>query len=480
MQQAQKSKTFFELFSNKNVDIKKEIIAGITTFLTMAYIIAVNPNILGETGMEKGAIVTATCLAAAFASILMGLYANLPFVLASGMGLNAYFAYSVVIGQKISWEIALTAVFVEGIIFILLSLFKIREVVVNAIPMNMKYAVTAGIGLFIAFIGFIGSGLVIANKDTYLSLGDFKLPTVLVAIVGVIIIAVLDKKRIRGSILIGIVVSTLLAWGYAVLNPQAAAELKIYLPSGIFKVESIAPIAGKLDFKYAFNPTTILNFFTIVCTFLFVDFFDTVGTLVGVASRAGMLDKDGKVPNAGKALMVDAIGTTVGATLGVSTVTTYVESSTGVAAGGRTGFTAITSGILFLIAMFFSPIFISIPACATAPALIYVGYLMLGAVKNIDFSEITEGLPAFLTIALMPLTYSIGDGLTIGILTYVTVSYTHLRAHETSLHLVCRLLLEKKKKKKNSIAISRNPKPAILHNARHIRRDIHFDVKPTF
>ena len=422
MQQEKQKKPFFELFTNKNVDMKKEFIAGLTTFLTMAYIIAVNPNILGETGMDKGAIVTATCLAAAFASILMGLYANLPFVLASGMGLNAYFAYSVVIGQGISWEIALTAVFVEGIIFILLSLFKVREAVVNAIPMNMKYAVTAGIGLFIAFIGLTGSGLVVSDPATYLALGDFRLPTVLVALIGTIIIAVLDKKGAKGSILVGIVVSTLLAWGYALINPTAASEMGIYLPNGIFKFESIAPIAGKLDLNYALHPTSIVNFFTIVCTFLFVDFFDTVGTLVGVASRAGMLDDKGRVPNVGKALMVDAVGTTVGACLGVSTVTTYVESSTGVAAGGRTGWTAITSGILFLIAMFFSPIFIAIPSCATAPALIYVGYLMLGAVKNIDFAEITEGLPAFLTIALMPLTYSIGDGLTIGVIAYVVIN----------------------------------------------------------
>ena len=415
MQKEKKPAKIFEIFSNENVDFKKEIIAGITTFLTMAYIIAVNPNILGETGMDKGAIVTATCLAAAFASILMGIYANLPFALASGMGLNAYFAYSVVLGKGISWDIALTAVFVEGIIFILLSLFKVREAVVNAIPKNMKYAVTAGIGLFIAFIGFTGSGLVVADEATFLALGKFTLPTVLVTCIGLVVIAVLDKRGMKGSILVGIVVSTLLAWGYALINPTAASELGIYLPSGIFKFESIAPIAGKVNLAYVLHPSNIMNFIVIVCTFLFVDFFDTVGTLVGVASRAGMLDEEGKVPNVGKALMVDAVGTTVGAFMGVSTVTTYVESSTGVAAGGRTGWTAITTGILFLAAMFFSPVFIAIPACATAPALIYVGYLMLGAVKSIEFDEITEGLPAFLTIALMPLTYSIGDGLTIGV-----------------------------------------------------------------
>lgn len=423
----EKTKTkgrFFDILSNEKVDFKKEIMAGITTFLTMAYIIAVNPNILGSDGMgmEKGAVVTATCLAAAIASIFMGVYANLPFVLASGMGLNAYFAYSVVLGKGISWHVALTAVFVEGIIFILMSLFKIREAVVNAIPINMKHAVTAGIGLFIAFIGLTGSGLVVANESTYLALGDFQLPTVLIALIGLIIIAVLDKKQVRGAILIGIVVSTLLAWAYAVSNTEAAAALGIYLPNGIFKFESIAPVAGKIDLAYVLHPSNIMNFIVVVCTFLFVDFFDTVGTLVGVSSRAGMLDENGNVPNVGKALMADAVGTTIGACLGVSTVTTYVESSTGVAAGGRTGWTAVTSGVLFLIAMFFSPIFIAIPSCATAPALIYVGYLMLGAVKNIEFEDITEGVPAFLTIAMMPLTYSIGDGLTIGVLVYVIVN----------------------------------------------------------
>lgn len=424
MQQVNEKKKFLEIFSNENVDFKKEIIAGITTFLTMAYIIAVNPNILGTEGigMDKGALVTATCLAAAFASILMGVYANLPFVLASGMGLNAYFAYSVVLGKGISWEVALTAVFVEGIIFILLSLFKVREAVVNAIPINMKHAVTAGIGLFIAFIGLTGSGFVIADDATYLALGNFASSTVLIAFVGLIIIAVLDRKGMKASILVGIVVSTLLSWGYAMMNPEAATALGIYLPNGIFKFESIAPIAGKVDLAYVLHPSNIMNFIVVVCTFLFVDFFDTVGTLVGVSSRAGMLDENGNVPNVGKALMVDAVGTTVGACLGVSTVTTYVESSTGVAAGGRTGWTAITSGVLFLIAMFFSPIFIAIPSCATAPALIYVGYLMLGAVKNIDFGEITEGLPAFMTIAMMPLAYSIGDGLTIGVIAYVLIN----------------------------------------------------------
>ena len=421
MQTLTKKEKLLPIFSNKNVNMRKEMLAGLTTFLTMAYIIAVNPNILSATGMPAGALVTATCLAAAIACILMGVFANLPFALASGMGLNAYFAYTVVGQMGISWKVALTAVFVEGIIFIILSLFKIREAVVNAIPKNMKLAVTGGIGLFIAFIGMVNSGLVVANQSTMVSLGEFT-PAVIITIIGLIIIAVLDKKRIRGAILWGILISAIIGWGFALVNNDAAATLGIYLPTGVFKFEGIGEIAGKVDLVHAFSGENIKMFITVVFTFLFVDFFDTVGTLVGVCSKAKMLDDEGNVPNAGRALLVDAIGTTAGSLLGVSTVTTYVESSTGVAAGGRTGFTAITTGVLFLIAMFFSPIFIAIPSCATAPALIYVGYLMLVAVKEINFENITEGVPAFLTIAAMPLTYSIGDGLTLGILSYVIIN----------------------------------------------------------
>ena len=421
MQTVTKKEKLLPIFSNKNVDMKKEMLAGLTTFLTMAYIIAVNPSILSATGMPAGALVTATCLAAAIACILMGIFANLPFALASGMGLNAYFAYTVVGQMGISWKVALTAVFVEVIIFIILSLFKVREAVVNAIPKNMKLAVTGGIGLFIAFIGMANSGLVVANDSTMVSLGVFT-PTVIITIIGLIIITVLDKKGIRGAILWGILISAIIGWGFALVDKEAAGALGIYLPTGVFKFEGIGEIAGKVDLVNAFSGENIKMFITVVFTFLFVDFFDTVGTLVGVCSKAKMLDDEGNVPNAGRALLVDAIGTTAGSLLGVSTVTTYVESSTGVAVGGRTGFTAITTGILFLIAMFFSPIFIAIPSCATAPALIYVGYLMLGAVKEIDFDNITEGVPAFLTIAAMPLTYSIGDGLTLGILSYVIIN----------------------------------------------------------
>jgi len=414
---------YFKLEENGS-DVRKEIIGGITTFLTMAYIIAVNANILGDpgVGMPAPAVVTVTCLIAGLTTIFMGLYANLPFALAPGMGLNAFFAYTVVVGMKVPWQVALAAVFVEGIIFIILSLTNVREAVVNAIPTTLKLAVTAGIGLFIAFIGFVDAGIVISNEATKVALGNFTNPTVLITLIGVIIIVVLSKKNVKGAILWGIVASTILAWLFAIISPEAAATHRIGTPQGILKFESIGPIANKLDFSYLTDSTRILEFLTIMLTFLFVDFFDTVGTLVGVASKVGMIDKDGKVKNAGRALLVDAVGTTVGAFLGTSTVTTYVESSAGVAEGARTGLASVVTGILFLIAMFFSPLFIAIPACATAPALIVVGYFMMENIVKIDFSDFTEGVPAFLTIALMPLTYSIGDGLTIGILSYAVLN----------------------------------------------------------
>ncbi len=412
---------YFKLKENGS-DVRKEVIGGITTFLTMAYIIAVNANILGATGMAVGAIVTVTCLTAGFTTIAMGLYANLPFGLASGMGLNAFFAFSVVIGKKIPWQVALAAVFFEGIIFIILSLTNVREAVVNSIPTTLKLAVTAGIGLFIAFIGFVDSGIVVSNEATKVAMGTFRSPAVLITVLGVIVIVVLSKKNVRGAILWGIVASTLAAWIYAMVAPITAATYGISTPKGIFKLESISPIAFKLDFSYLTDPSKIMSFVIIMLTFLFVDFFDTVGTLVGVASKVGMIDKDGKVKNAGKALLVDAVGTTIGAVLGTSTVTTFVESSAGVAEGARTGLASVVTGILFLIAMFFSPLFIAIPTCATAPALIIVGFFMLEGVTKIDFTDFTEGVPAFLTIAMMPLTYSIGDGLTMGILSYAVLN----------------------------------------------------------
>ncbi|MCB2297488.1 NCS2 family permease [Clostridium tagluense] len=414
---------YFKIEENGS-DVRKEVIGGITTFLTMAYIIAVNANILGDpgVGMPAPAIVTVTCLMAGLTTIFMGVYANLPFALAPGMGLNAFFAYTVVIGMKVPWQVALAAVFVEGVIFIILSLTSVREAVVNAIPTTLKLAVTAGIGLFIAFIGFVDAGIVVANKATKVSLGNFTKPTVLITVIGVIVIVVLSKKKVKGAILWGIAASTLLSWLFAIISPEAAVTYGISTPKGIFKFESIAPIAGKLDFSYITDSNRILEFITIMLTFLFVDFFDTVGTLVGVASKVGMVDKNGNVKNCGRALLVDAVGTTVGAVLGTSTVTTFVESSAGFAEGARTGLASVVTGILFLIAMFFSPIFISIPTCATAPALIIVGFFMIENIVKIDFSDYTEGVPAFLTIALMPLTYSIGDGLTMGILSYAVLN----------------------------------------------------------
>ena len=411
----------FPLLGRKNVKWQTELLAGLTTFITMAYIIAVNPQILGETGMDPGALVTATCLAAAAGCFFMGFIADLPFALASGMGLNAFFAFTVVLKDNIPWEMALTAIFIEGIIFIFLTLFKVREAVVNAIPLNMKYAVTGGIGVFIALIGLKGSGLIIANEATLVALGKIT-PTVMIATVGLVIIAILAKKGLKAAILIGIMASTAIAWCYALFNPETAASMGIFLPSGVFRFESIAPIANKMDFSIFSHSEQIWTFITVLITFLFVDFFDTVGTLVGVCSKADMLDEQGRVPRVGRALLSDALATTLGAVLGVSTVTTYVECSTGVSAGGRTGYTAITTGVLFLIAMFFAPIFIAIPACATAPALIYVGYLMLTAITNITLEDITEGVPAFITIISMALTYSIGDGLTIGVLSYVLIN----------------------------------------------------------
>ena len=361
---------FFKL-KESGTDLKTEITAGITTFLAMAYIIAVNPNILGSTGMPRGAILTATCLTAGITTIFMGLYANLPFALASGMGLNAFFAFSVVKIMGVDWKIALTAVFVEGIIFIILSLTNVREAVVNSIPNTLKLAVTGGIGMFIAFIGFANAGIVVKSPETFVKIGNFTTPTVIVACIGIVVIVILSKKNVRGALLWGIVVSTLIAWAYALVNTKVAAEqYNIFLPNGIFRYESIKPIAFKLDFSYITDSSKILSFLTIVFTFLFVDFFDTVGTLVGVASKVGMIDEKGRVKNAGKALLVDSIGTTVGAVMGTSTVTTYVESSAGVAEGGRTGLTSVVTGILFLISMFLAPLFIAIPACATAPALI--------------------------------------------------------------------------------------------------------------
>lgn len=410
---------YFKLSENKT-NVRTEIIAGITTFLTMAYIIAVNPNFLSTTGMPIGPLVTATCLAAGLTTILMGLYGNLPFALASGMGLNAYFAFTVCGAMKVPWQLALTAVFVEGIIFIILSLTKIREMVVNAIPNSLKIAVSAGIGLFIAFIGFQDAGIIVNDDATLVKLGALYDPRVLIAIAGIVIIGIMMHKKVRGAILWGILICTGIAWGYALyLGPDTAYKLYgISLPKGFTGVYGIGDIFWKFDFSFTSSIKLFGDFLAIMVTFLFVDFFDTVGTLVGVASKADMFDKEGKVLRANKALLTDAVGTTFGAMVGVSTVTTYVESAAGVAEGGRTGLTSLVTGLLFILAIFFAPVFVAIPSCATAPALVIVGLLMIQNIVKINFNDFTEAIPAFLTIILMPLTYSIATGLMFGIVSY--------------------------------------------------------------
>ncbi|UGQ16755.1 NCS2 family permease [Borrelia sp. RT5S] len=408
-------------FKNNTINYKQEIYAGITTFLSMAYIIAVNPSILANTGMPIGALVTATCLVSAFSTILMGLYTNTPLALSCGMGLNAFFAFSVVIGMNIPWQVALSAVFVEGIIFIFLSLTKIKESIINLIPMNLKYAISVGTGLFITFIGLTNSGIIIKDDVTLVGLGPFNNINVCITFTGLFLIIFLEYKKIRGNILWSIIITTSITWIYGLLYAEAASASGINLPDGVLRYESISPIFNKLDFSYM-TGDKIWSFIFIVLVLLFNDLFDTVGTMIGVAREGNMLDEKGNIPNAGKILLVDAIATTAGAVLGVSTVTTYVESSTGIAEGGKTGFTSVVTGVLFLVSILFAPLFVAIPASATAPALIYVGFLMFKGIKNIDLSNTVETIPSFLTILLIPLSYSIGSGLSIGIASYVVIS----------------------------------------------------------
>ena len=398
---------FFKITENKST-LRTEIIAGITTFMTMVYILAVNPSILSAAGMDKDAVFTATALSAIIATLVMALVAKLPFALAPGMGLNAFFAYTVVLGMGYSWQFALTAVFLEGIIFILLTAFNIRELIVNSIPINLKHAVSVGIGLFIAFIGLKGTGLIVGNPATLVGLGDMRNPAVLVGLAGVIIIGVLFAKKVKGAILIGILASTIIGILVGVT----------VIPEN-FSLVSLPPSIEPIFFKFDFSQIFTLDMLIVLFTFLFVDMFDTVGTLVGVSSKANMLDKDGNVPRVKQALFADAIGTTVGAMLGTSTVTTYVESAAGVAEGGKTGMTALTVAGMFVLALFFAPIFMIIPAAATAPALIVVGLFMISPIMKIDLDDFTESIPAFFTIIMMPLTYSIAEGIVFGMLSFV-------------------------------------------------------------
>jgi AGZA family xanthine/uracil permease-like MFS transporter len=396
----------FKLKEN-GTNTRTEIVAGITTFMTMAYILAVNPDILSSTGMDKNALFTATALSAMVATLVMAVVARLPFALAPGMGLNAFFAFTVVLGMGYSWQFALTAVFLEGIIFLVLTVFNIRELIVNAIPLSMKHAVSAGIGLFIAFIGLQNAGVVVNNDATLVGLGDMGSPAVLVALGGIVLTAVLLALKVKGALLIGIFAATIAGIPAGVTH----------MPEGhlVDAPPSLSPIFFKFDFTQVFT----LDMLIVLFTFLFVDMFDTVGTLVGVTSKAGMLDKEGRVPRVKQALFADSIGTTVGAMLGTSTVTTYVESASGVAEGGKTGLTSLTTAALFLIALFFAPLFTMVPPAATAAALVLVGFFMMSPILKINFDDFTEAIPAFITIIVMPLTYSIAEGIVFGMLSYV-------------------------------------------------------------
>ena len=421
---------FFKL-KEHGTDVKTEVIAGLTTFMTMAYILAVNPSILGATGMDTGAIFTATALASAIGSFCMALFANLPFVLSAGMGLNAYFAYTVVLGMGYSWEVALTAVFVEGIIFIILSLTNVREAIFNAIPASLKVAVSVGIGLFITFIGLQNAHIVV-DGSTLVGLfsfngsvkaGTFQSEgiTVVLALIGLLITAFLVIKNVKGNILLGILITWVLGIICQLTGlyvPNAEAGFYSLIPSGIISAPaSVAPTLFKMDF----SAIASLNFVVVVFAFLFVDIFDTLGTLIGCATKANMLDKEGKLPGIKGALMADAVGTTVGACLGTSTITTFVESS-GIAEGGRTGLTSIVSGLLFILALFFSPIFLAIPSFATAPALIVVGFFMMQSVAKINWSDMLEAIPAFICIFAMPFMYSISEGISFGVISFVVLN----------------------------------------------------------
>ncbi|MDO5639793.1 MAG: NCS2 family permease [Neisseria sp.] len=405
---------WFKLKENGS-NVRTELLAGLTTFLTMCYIIIVNPLILSETGMDIGAVFVATCIASAIGCFVMGGLANYPIALAPGMGLNAYFTYAVVKGMGVPWQVALGAVFVSGIIFILFSLFKVREALVNALPMSLKMSIAAGIGLFLALIALKGAGVVVGNPATLLSMGDVHNPTALLAMLGFLMIIVLDYYRVRGAIIISILAIT------AVAIALGLSEFKGIVGS----VPSIAPTFMQMDFKDLFTASMV----SVIFVFFLVDLFDSTGTLVGVSHRAGLL-KNGKLPRLKKALLADSSAIVAGAALGTSSTTPYIESASGVAAGGRTGLTAITVGVLMLACLLFSPLAQSVPAFATAPALLYVAVHMMRSATEIDWNDMTEAAPAFLTIVFMPFAYSIADGIAMGFISYALVKLLCGRAKE--------------------------------------------------
>lgn len=392
-------------------NIRTEIVAGITTFLTMAYILAVNPNIFGELefmGMPKSAVFTATALAAIVGTLVMSLYAKKPFALAPGLGLNAFFVYTVCLTMGYSWQFALTAVLIEGIIFIILTVTNVREAIINAIPAAMKSAVSAGIGLFIAFIGLVNAGIIVDDGGTIIALGDITGGTALLAIVGLVITSVLMILKVPGSMLIGIIVTAIIG-----------------IPFGITKFDGVVSSVPSIDpifCKFEFHNILTKDMLIVVFTFLFIDMFDTIGTVIGVSKKANMINPDGTIPGVKKILMADAIATVAGAAFGTSTTTTYVESASGVATGGRTGLTSFTTAICFAIALFFAPIFIGIPSAATAPALVLVGVMMMSSVLDIDFNDFSESVPAYICMIVMPLAYSISDGIMLGMISYVVLN----------------------------------------------------------
>lgn len=420
----------FKLKSN-NTNVKTEVIAGITTFMTMAYILAVNPSILSAAGMDSNAILMATALAAFIGTLAMAFLANYPFALAPGLGLNAYFAYTVCGAMGYSWQIALLAVFVEGLIFIVLSVTNVREAIFNAIPIQLKKGISVGIGLFVAFIGLQNAGIVVNSDATLVTVINFRENfntagiSALLAVIGTFLIAILYIKGVKGSILIGIFATWILGiicqlTGLYSVTPDA--DFYSLLPSwSSFNLGAIGTTFGQC-FKADFGSIKILDFIVIILAFLFVDVFDTLGTLIGCANKAGMLDKEGKLPRIKQALLADAIATSAGAVLGTSTTTTFVESSSGVAEGGRTGLTSVVTGLLFLLAIFFAPIFTAIPGFATAPALLFIGFLMIMDITQIDFKDLTEAIPAYLCLLTMPLLYSISEGIAVGVIAYVVIN----------------------------------------------------------
>lgn len=395
-------------FDERVMTVRTEVMAGITTFLTMAYILAVNPNILSTTGMDKGALFTTTVLASAVTTLLMAFYAKLPFGLAPGMGLNAFFAYSVCLGLGYSWQFALTAVLIEGLIFIFLTVTNLREKIVDCLPVTLRYAISGGIGLFIAFLGLQNAGIVVKNDATLVGLGNITTGPALLGIIGLVLTSVLLVKQVRGALLIGILLTTLIGIPMDITHMDKVVSIP----------PSIEPIFWKFEWHNIFTQDMLIAVFT----FLFFDLFDTIGTLVGVTTKAGMVTKDGKIPHLKQAFMVDAIGTTMGAALGTSTVTTFVESAAGVGEGGRSGLTAFVTAVCFLLALFLAPFFLAVPGAATAPVLILVGLMMISSVKKIDFSDYSEAIPAFLCIVFMPMAYSISDGIVLGLMSYVLVN----------------------------------------------------------